>query len=191
MELDLDAEQQRLLQKTYDGFVRSGASRRRWQARLAAINEGSSQRCSSATTCLPRTTASCSSSVPSSSTVRPRATATRPRVTPTSWGWRRQVGLHAPQVQPAALSSPIQVASDLRERIYKAYLTAATTATSTIIREPRQRLRPSARGEGARLLGYPSYAAYVADGEMARTHRCCLRAARGALDPGEPTQKAS
>ena len=56
---------------------------------------------------------------------------------------------------------------DLRERIYKAYLNRGNNGDEHDNKQLVNDVR--LRAEKARLLGYPSYAAYVVDGEMART----------------------
>lgn len=167
--LDLDAEQTRLLEKTYDGFVRAGALLdAEGKARLKAINEELSLTAvkfgqnllaeNNAFTLV--LDANELDGLPATAREQAREKA-------------QQMGkkdkyvftLHKPSLIPFLTYSAKR---ELREEMYKAYLNRCNNGDE----RDNNRLIDDfirLRTEKAHLLGYPSYAAYVVADQMAGT----------------------
>ena len=167
--LGLDAEQSRLLRKTYDAFVRSGALLDAGQkARLKEINgELSLTAVKFGNNILAENnnfalelTADDLEGLPSG--VRDAA---REKAQAMGKGDKWVFTLHKPSLIPFLTYSAKR---DLREKIYKAYLNRCNNGDEY---DNKQLINDfiRLRTEKAHLLGYPSYAAYVVDDEMAGT----------------------
>ncbi len=167
--LDLDAEQSRLLEKTYREFVRAGALLDAGQkARLKEINgelslaavkfgqnilaENNNYALVLASTDLD--------GIPSN--VRDQA---REKAEALGEKGKYAFTLHKPSLIPFLTYSQKR---ELREEIYKAYLNRGNNGDKY---DNKQLINDfiRLRTEKAHLLGYPSYAAYVVADEMART----------------------
>ena len=167
--LDLDDEQMRLLEKTYRKFVRAGALLDAEQkARLKQINEelslaavkfGNNIRSENNNYVLMLSTGELEG-LPAN--VREQA-----REKAAQLGKRDKYAftLQKPSLIPFLTYSSKR---ELREEIYKAYLNRCNNGDEY---DNKQLINDFVRlrTEKAHLLGYPSYAAYVVDGEMART----------------------
>ncbi len=168
--LGLDAEQLRLVEKIYEGFVRSGALLdAEKKARLAAINEE-----------LSVTAVKFGNNILSENNgftlelgadqlgglpagVRDAA---REKAAALGKGKDKWVfTLHKPSLLPFLTYSTDR---SLRERLYKGYLNRCSNGDE---HDNRRLINDfiRLRTEKAHLLGYPSYAAYVVADEMART----------------------
>lgn len=168
--LGLDAEQSRLLQKTYDGFVRAGALLGAEQkARLKAINEelavtsvkfGNNLLAENNDFVL-ELKADQLDGLPSGIRDAAREKARSMGKGSDTWVFT----LHKPSLIPFLTYSSRR---DLRERIYKAYLNRGNNGDEY---DNKQLINDfiRLRTEKAHLLGYPSYAAYVVADEMAGT----------------------
>ena len=167
--LDLDAEQMRLLEKTYRAFVRAGALLDREQKdRLKQINEelslaavkfGNNIRAENNDYVLMLT--------PADLDGLPAGVRDQAREKAAQLGKKDQYAftLHKPSLIPFLTYSSKR---ELREEIYTAYLNRCNRGNEYDNKELINdfiRLRT----EKAHLLGYPSYAAYVVDDEMAGT----------------------
>ncbi len=88
--------------------------------------------------------------------------------------------LHKPSLIPFLTYSAKR---DLREKIYKAYLNRCNNGDQY---DNKQLINDfiRLRTEKAKMLGYPSYAAYVVADEDGRHDRCGLRAAGPDMDAG-------
>ena len=167
--LDLDDEQMRLLEKTYRKFVRAGALLDAEQkARLKQINEelslaavkfGNNIRSENNNYVLMLSTGELEG-LPAN--VREQA-----REKAAQLGKRDKYAftLQKPSLIPFLTYSSKR---ELREEIYKAYLNRCNNGDEY---DNKQLINDFVRlrTEKAHLLGYPSYAAYVVDDEMART----------------------
>ena len=167
--LDLDDEQMRLLEKTYRKFVRAGALLDAEQkARLKQINEelslaavkfGNNIRSENNNYVLMLSTEELEG-LPAN--VREQA-----REKAAQLGKRDKYAftLQKPSLIPFLTYSSKR---ELREEIYKAYLNRCNNGDEY---DNKQLINDfiRLRTEKAHLLGYPSYAAYVVDDEMART----------------------
>ncbi|WP_346699357.1 M3 family metallopeptidase [uncultured Alistipes sp.] len=167
--LDLDDEQTRLLEKTYRKFVRAGALLDAEQkARLKQINEelslaavkfGNNIRSENNNYVLMLSTGELEG-LPAN--VREQA-----REKAAQLGKRDKYAftLQKPSLIPFLTYSSKR---ELREEIYKAYLNRCNNGDEY---DNKQLINDFVRlrTEKAHLLGYPSYAAYVVDDEMART----------------------
>ncbi len=168
-EFDLDADAMRLLEKTYRDFVRSGALLdEERKARLKAINEelalnsvkfGANLLAENNNFALELTIDDLEG-IPT--TARELA---REKARELGKSDRFVFTLHKPSLIPFLTYSKRR---DLRERIYKAYLNRCSNGDQY---DNRQLINDFVRlrAEKARLLGYPSYAAYVTADEMAGT----------------------
>ncbi len=168
--LELDAEQQRLLQKTYDGFVRAGALLdAEKKARLKAINEELSV---ASMTFGNNVLAENNDFVlelgsdqlgglPSSVRDAAREKAEALGKGDGVWAFT----LHKPSLLPFLTYSSERA---LREQLYKGYLNRGNNGNE---HDNKQLINDQIRlrTEKAHLLGYPSYAAYVVADEMAGT----------------------
>ena len=168
--LELDAERQRLLQKTYDDFVRAGALLDAAdKARLAAINEELSVAAvkfgnnllAENNAFVLELGADQLDGLPAGVRDAAREKAEELGLGGDKWAFT----LHKPSLLPFLTYSKSR---ELRERIYKAYLNRGNNGDE---HDNKQLINDFVRlrTEKAHLLGYPSYAAYVVDGEMART----------------------
>ncbi|MDE6046939.1 MAG: M3 family metallopeptidase [Alistipes sp.] len=167
--LGLGADEMRLLEKTYRGFVRSGALLDKEQkARLAAINEelaavsvkfGANLLAENNNFVL-ELTAEELDGIPSNA--RDLA---RDKAQELGRSGKYVFTLHKPSMLPLLTYSKRR---DLREQIYKAYLSRCSHGDEY---DNRQLINDFVRlrAEKARLLGYPSYAAYVTADQMAAT----------------------
>ena len=167
--LGLGADEMRLLEKTYRGFVRSGALLDPEQkARLAAINEelaavsvkfGANLLAENNNFVL-ELTAEELDGIPSNA--RDLA---RDKAQELGRSGKYVFTLHKPSMLPLLTYSKRR---DLREQIYKAYLSRCSHGDEY---DNRQLINDFVRlrAEKARLLGYPSYAAYVTADQMAAT----------------------
>jgi len=168
--LELDAEQQRLLQKTYDGFVRSGALLDAEQkARLAAINgELALAAVRYGNNILAENNrfvlelgADQLDGLPSGIRDAAREKAKSMGKGDDKWVFT----LHKPSLLPFLTYSSRR---ELREALYKGYLNRCNNGDEY---DNKQLINDFVRlrTEKAHLLGYPSYAAYVVADEMAGT----------------------
>lgn len=167
--LGLDAEQRRLLEKTYDGFVRAGALLDdAGKARLKEINEqlsltavkfGNNLLAENNNYALVLE-ADQLDGLPVS--VREQA---REKAQAVGKGGKYVFTLHKPSLLPFLTYSSRR---ELREELYKAYLNRCSNGDEY---DNRQLINDfiRLRTEKAHLLGYPSYAAYVVSDEMAGT----------------------
>ena len=167
--LGLGTDEMRLLEKTYRGFVRSGALLDKEQkARLAAINEelaavsvkfGANLLAENNNFVL-ELTAEELDGIPSNA--RDLA---RDKAQELGRSGKYVFTLHKPSMLPLLTYSKRR---DLREQIYKAYLSRCSHGDEY---DNRQLINDFVRlrAEKARLLGYPSYAAYVTADQMAAT----------------------
>ncbi len=167
--LGLGADEMRLLEKTYQGFVRSGALLDKEQkARLAAINEelasvsvkfGANLLAENNSFVL-ELTAEELDGIPGNA--RDLA---RDKAQELGRSGKYVFTLHKPSMLPLLTYSKRR---DLRERIYTAYLNRGSHGDEY---DNRQIVNDfiRLRAEKARLLGYPSYAAYVTADQMAAT----------------------
>lgn len=165
----LDAEQSRLLQKTYDGFVRAGALLdKKQKERLKQINEelslasvkfGNNLLAENNDFVLLLKQDELDG-LPSG--VRDQA---REKAQALGEKDRYAFTLHKPSLLPFLTYSSRR---DLREKLYDAYLNRGNNGNEY---DNKQLINDFVRlrTEKAHLLGYPSYAAYVVDDEMART----------------------
>lgn len=166
---DLDAEQMRLLQKTYDSFVRAGALLDKEQkAQLKAINEELSVAAVKfGSNLLAENNAFELLLGPDDLEGLPSGVRDQAREKAQEKG--RKDGylftLHKPSLIPFLTYSSRR---DLREKLYKAYLDRGNNGNEN---DNKQLINDfiRLRTEKAHLLGYPSYAAYVIADEMART----------------------
>ena len=168
-ELGLGADEMRLLEKTYRGFVRSGALLDgEKKARLAAINEelalvavkyGANLLAENNAFVL-ELGAEDLDGIPNNA--RDLA---RDKAQELGKSGKYVFTLHKPSLIPLLTYSKRR---DLREQAYKAYLNRGSNGNES---DNRQYVNDfiRLRTEKAHLLGYPSYAAYVTDDEMART----------------------
>ena len=166
---ELDAEQSRLLEKTYDGFVRAGALLDAEQKeRLKQINEElsvasvkfGSNLLAENNDFVMMLGAEELEGLPSG--VRDQAREKAQELgEKNKWAFT----LHKPSLLPFLTYSSKR---ELRERIYKAYLNRGNNGNEN---DNKQLVNDFVRlrTEKAHLLGYPSYAAYVTADEMART----------------------
>ena len=164
-ELGLDAEQSRLLQKTYDRFVRSGALLDPAQKkRLQEINEeltrvavrfGSNLLAENNNFVLEISDEADLDGLP----------AAREKADELGRGGKWVFTLHKPSLIPFLTYSSKRA---LREELYKAYLNRCNHGDQY---DNKQLINDfiRLRTEKAHLLGYPSYAAYVVADEMAGT----------------------
>lgn len=167
--LDLDAEQMRLTEKTYDGFVRAGALLdAEGKARLKAINEelsltsvkfGQNLLAENNAFALELETTQLDG-LPTSAREQAREKALQ-------MGKKDKYvfTLHKPSLIPFLTYSSKR---ELREELYKAYLNRCNNGDE----KDNNRLINDfirLRTEKAHLLGYPSYAAYVVADQMAGT----------------------
>ena len=169
-ELGLDAEQSRLLQKTYDRFVRSGALLDPAQKkRLQEINEeltrvavrfGSNLLAENNNFVLEISDEADLDGLPAG--VRDAA---REKADELGRGGKWVFTLHKPSLIPFLTYSSKRA---LREELYKAYLNRCNHGDQY---DNKQLINDfiRLRTEKAHLLGYPSYAAYVVADEMAGT----------------------
>ncbi len=166
---DLDAEQLRLLQKTYDGFVRAGAlldGERK--ARLKQINEElsvasvkfGSNLLAENNEYMLLLDADQLDGLPAGVRDSAREKA-REAGHEEQWAFT----LHKPSLLPFLTYSSRR---ELREELYKAYLNRCSNGDG---HDNKQLINEFVRlrTEKAHLLGYDSYAAYVTADEMART----------------------
>lgn len=167
--LGLDAEQMRLLQKTYDGFVRAGALLDEAQKeRLKAINEELSL---AAVKFGNNLLAENNSFVMELDRDQldglPMGVRDQAREKAEAMGLKDKYvfTLHKPSWIPFVTYSTRR---DLRERIYKAYLARGNNGDAN---DNKQLINEfiQLRTEKAHLLGFPSYAAYVTADQMAGT----------------------
>ncbi len=168
---DLDADRSRLLEKTYRGFVRSGALLDAEQKeRLKAINEelallsvkfGANLLAENNGFVLELTAAELDG-LPSNTRELAREKALEAGKSDKYF-----FTLHKPSLIPLLTYSKRR---DLREKAYKAYLNRGNNGNEY---DNKQIINDfiRLRTEKARLLGYPSYAAYAVDDQMARTPR--------------------
>ncbi len=166
---DLDSEQQRLLQKTYDAFVRSGALLDVAQkARLKAINEelslatvkfGNNLLAENNNYVLWLTDKDLDG-LPNN--VREQA---KEKAAALGKKGKYAFTLHKPSLLPFLTHSSKR---QLREEIYKAYLNRGNNGND---HDNKQLINDfiRLRTEKAHLLNYPSYAHYVIADQMART----------------------
>ncbi|MDE6069739.1 MAG: M3 family metallopeptidase [Alistipes sp.] len=167
----LGADEMRLLEKIYRGFVRSGALLDKEQKeRLKAINgelalltvKFGANLLAENNGFVLELTAGDLDGIPTN--VRERA---REKAAEAGKSDRYHFTLHKPSMLPLLTYAKRR---DLREKIYKAYLNRCNNGDeydNKQIIDDFVRLRT----EKAHLLGYPSYAAYVIDDQMARTPR--------------------
>ena len=167
--LGLDAEQSRLLQKTYDAFVRAGAllgdkekarlKEINGQLSLTAVKFGNNILAENNNFAL-ELTAEDLDGLPAG--IRDAAQE-KAREMGKSGKW--VFTLHKPSLIPFLTYSSKR---DLREKIYKAYLNRCNNGDEY---DNKQLINDfiRLRTEKANLLGYPSYAAYVVADEMAGT----------------------
>jgi len=168
-EFGLGADETRLLEETYRAFVRSGALLgEEEKARLKAINEElalvsvkfSANLLAENNKFVLELTAEDLEGIPNNA----RELA-RDKAQELGRGGKYVFTLHKPSLIPFLTYSKRR---DLRERIYKAYLNRCSNGDQY---DNRQLINDFVRlrAEKARLLGYPSYAAYVTADEMAGT----------------------
>ena len=167
--LELDAEQSRLLEKTYRDFVRAGAlldaeQKARLKAingelSLAAVKFGQNILAENGNYALVLESADLDG-IPSN--VRDQA---RERAEATGKKGKYVFTLHKPSLIPFLTYSQKR---ELREEIYKAYLNRCNNGDEY---DNKQLINDfiRLRTEKAHLLGYPSYADYVVADEMAGT----------------------
>ncbi len=167
--LGLDAEQMRLLQKTYDGFVRAGALLDKEQKeRLKAINEELSLAAVKfGNNLLAENNGFVMELDKDQLDGLPMGVRDQAREKAEAMGLKDKYvfTLHKPSWIPFVTYSTRR---DLRERIYKAYLTRGNNGNAN---DNKQLINDfiRLRTEKAHLLGYPSYAAYVTADQMAGT----------------------
>ncbi|MCM1301724.1 MAG: M3 family metallopeptidase [Alistipes senegalensis] len=168
-QLGLDAEQTRLLQKTYDGFVRAGALLDKEQKeRLKAINEELSlASVRFGNNLLAENNAFVMELASDQLDGLPSGVRDQAREKAEALGLKNRYvfTLHKPSWIPFVTYSTQR---DLRERIYKAYLSRGNNGDA---HDNKQLINDfiKLRTEKAHLLGYPSYAAYVTADQMAGT----------------------
>ena len=167
--LELDAEQNRLLEKTYRDFVRAGAlldaeQKARLKAingelSLAAVKFGQNILAENGNYALVLESADLDG-IPSN--VRDQA---REKAEATGKKGKYVFTLHKPSLIPFLTYSQKR---ELREEIYKAYLNRCNNGDEY---DNKQLINDfiRLRTEKAKMLGYPSYAAYVVADEMAGT----------------------
>ncbi len=167
--LELDAEQNRLLEKTYRDFVRAGAlldaeQKARLKAingelSLAAVKFGQNSLAENGNYALVLESADLDG-IPSN--VRDQA---REKAEATGKKGKYVFTLHKPSLIPFLTYSQKR---ELREEIYKAYLNRCNNGDEY---DNKQLINDfiRLRTEKAHLLGYPSYADYVVADEMAGT----------------------
>lgn len=167
--LDLDAEQSRLLEKTYRSFVRAGAlldagqkarlKQINGELSLAAVKFGQNILAENNDYALVVTSAELDG-IPSNARDQAREKAA-------AMGKKDKYAftLHKPSLIPFLTYSSRR---ELREQIYKAYLNRCNNGDE---HDNKQLINDfiRLRTEKAHLLGYPSYAAYVVADEMAST----------------------
>ncbi len=168
-ESGLGADETRLLEETYRAFVRSGALLgEEEKARLKAINEElalvsvkfSANLLAENNKFVLELTAEDLEGIPNNA----RELA-RDKAQELGRGGKYVFTLHKPSLIPLLTYSKRR---DLREQAYKAYLNRGSNGDE---HDNNQLINDfiRLRTEKAHLLGYPSYAAYVTDGEMAGT----------------------
>ena len=86
----------------------------------------------------------------------------------------RQVGAAAAEHDAAAGSRPRSPIATLRQRIFEASINRAEHGDSNDTRAHR-RATGQLRAERAKLLGYPTYAAYALDDQMAKTPEAAIK----------------
>ena len=167
--LDLDAEQSRLLEKTYREFVRAGAlldagqkarlKEINGELSLAAVKFGQNILAENNNYALVLASADLDG-IPSN--VRDQA---REKAEALGEKGKYAFTLHKPSLIPFLTYSQKR---ELREEIYKAYLNRGNNGDKY---DNKQLINDfiRLRTEKAHLLGYPSYAAYVVTDEMAGT----------------------
>ena len=167
--LGLDAEQMRLLQKTYDSFVRAGAllgteqkarlKEINGQLSLTAVKFGNNILAENNNFVLELKSDELDG-LPAG--IRDAA---REKARQMGKGDKWVFTLHKPSLIPLLTYSTKR---DLREKIYKAYLNRCNNGDEY---DNKQLINDfiRLRTEKAHLLGYPSYAAYVVADEMAGT----------------------
>ena len=167
--LELDAEQMRLLQKTYDSFVRAGAllgpeqkarlKEINGQLSLTAVKFGNNILAENNNFVLELKSDELDG-LPAG--IRDAA---RDKARQMGKGDKWVFTLHKPSLIPLLTYSTRR---DLREKIYKAYLNRCNNGDEY---DNKQLINDfiRLRTEKAHLLGYPSYAAYVVADEMAGT----------------------
>ena len=167
--LGLDAEQMRLLQKTYDSFVRAGAllgpeqkarlKEINGQLSLTAVKFGNNILAENNNFVLELKSDELDG-LPAG--IRDAA---REKARQMGKGDKWVFTLHKPSLIPLLTYSTRR---DLREKIYKAYLNRCNNGDEY---DNKQLINDfiRLRTEKAHLLGYPSYAAYVVADEMAGT----------------------
>lgn len=167
--LGLDAEQMRLVEKTYDGFVRAGALLdTEGKARLKRINEELSLTAVKfGNNLLAENNAFALELKSDELGGLPAGVKDQARETAQEKGLKDAYvfTLHKPSLIPFLTYSSERA---LREKLYKGYLSRGSNGDGNDNRELINdfiRLRT----EKAHLLGYPSYAAYVVADEMAGT----------------------
>ncbi|WP_418982603.1 M3 family metallopeptidase [Alistipes sp.] len=166
---ELDAEQTRLLQKTYDSFVRAGALLDGEQkARLKAINEELSLAAVKfGNNILAENNAYVLFLGADELDGLPSGVRDQAREKAQELGKKDSFAftLHKPSLIPFLTYSSKR---ELREKLYKAYLNRGNNDNEY---DNKQLINDfiRLRTEKAHLLGYPSYAAYVVADEMART----------------------
>ena len=167
--LDLDAEQMRLLQKTYDGFVRAGALLEPAQKeRLKEINEELSlASVKFGNNLLAENNAFVMELDNTQLEGLPIGVREAAQEKAAAMGRKGKYvfTLHKPSWIPFLTYSTNR---ELRERIYKAYLNRGNNNDAN---DNKQLINDFVRlrTEKAHLLGYPSYAAYVTADQMAGT----------------------
>lgn len=166
---DLDAEQSRLLEKTYRSFVRAGALLGADEkARLAEINsELALASVKFGNNLLAENYNFTMELEPEQMTGLPAGVQeqAREKARELGKGNKGVFTLQKPSMIPFLTYSPDR---ELRERIYTAYLNRCNRGDEY---DNKQLINDfiRLRTEKAHLLGYPSYAAYVVDDEMAGT----------------------
>ena len=165
----LDGEDKMLLEKTYDGFERSGATldaqkKERFRAIKAELSQTSlkfSQNNIKETNAffLHITNRSQLKGLPQSQIDQAEAAAQEKE----KEGW--VITLHAPSFVPFMQYSEVR---ELREQLYRAYMTKCTKENEFNNFEVCRKL-VNLRMELAQLLGYENYATYVLKNRMAQT----------------------
>ena len=181
--LGLDAEQMRLLQKTYDSFVRAGAllgaeqkarlKEINGQLSLTAVKFGNNILAENNNFVLELKSDELDG-LPAG--IRDAA---REKAQQMGKGDKWVFTLHKPSLIPLLTYSTRR---DLREKIYKAYLNRCNNGDEY---DNKQLINDfiRLRTEKAHLLGYPSYAAYVVADEMAGTTDAVYELLEGVWTP--------
>ena len=186
---DLDAEQSRLLEKTYRSFVRSGALLGADdKARLAEINsELALVSVKFGNNLLAENYNFTMELEPEQMTGLPAGVQeqAREKARELGKGNKGVFTLQKPSMIPFLTYSPDR---ELRERIYTAYLNRCNRGDEY---DNKQLINDfiRLRTEKAHLLGYPSYAAYVVDDEMAGTTEAVYDLLEGVWAPALESAK--